>query len=164
MSPRMRPQKDFLIWWLHHVSQDDGPVPKILCYITMNSTWNKMNFLKYRIDPFQSCITFNISQPWMIMSTLSRSSVIIMTRSPCSLCIANNHKKGNKFPQVWKTTTSALSYLCFAFLYLCPLITLPLPSSTYAHSYLCPLLPLPPGDREHSTPRRTAGMSGMQQV
>ena len=30
-SPRLRPQKDFLIGCLLHVSQDNGPDPKILC-------------------------------------------------------------------------------------------------------------------------------------
>ena len=34
-SLRLRPLKDFLIGWLHQVSQDDGLFPRILCYITI---------------------------------------------------------------------------------------------------------------------------------
>ena len=39
--PRLKPQRDFLFF-----SQDDGPDPKIHCYIEMKNTWSMMNILK----------------------------------------------------------------------------------------------------------------------
>ena len=33
---------------------DDGLLPKILCYITMKSTWNMMNLLKFGVESFQN--------------------------------------------------------------------------------------------------------------
>ena len=40
----------FLIRWLHHVPQDDGCFPEILCYITVKSTWNVINMQRSAIN------------------------------------------------------------------------------------------------------------------
>ena len=33
---------------------------KILCYITMKSTWNMISFPKYRLEPFQNELGLDI--------------------------------------------------------------------------------------------------------
>ena len=40
----------------------DCLVPKILCNITMKSTWNMINFLKFGVEAFQNGLTLHLYQ------------------------------------------------------------------------------------------------------